>query len=126
MTANGKPASRSIRASRTRPAARLARKNPTVLRNTCGRPRISNADVRIPRTARRPTRRPASAKTRPGLSSSKMCLSFAKSFDISEYAGEIGATGTPACIAPSASSAWSMLLSERDRKSTRLNSSHRT
>ena len=41
----------------------------------------------------------------PGLSSSKMYLSLAKSFDISEYAGEIGATGTPTCMAPSASRA---------------------
>ena len=41
----------------------------------------------------------------PGCTSSKMDLSLPKSPDISEYAGEIGATGTPTCIAPSASSA---------------------
>ena len=32
-------------------------------------------------------------------------FSLAKSFDISEYAGETGATGMPTCIAPSARSA---------------------
>ena len=40
-----------------------------------------------------------------GRSSSKIALSLAKSFDMSEYAGEIGATGTPTCIAARASSA---------------------
>ncbi len=47
----------------------------------------------------------SAANTRPGFSRSKMYFSLAKSFDISEYAGEIGATGMPTCIAPSASSA---------------------
>ena len=55
----------------------------------------------------------SAANTSPGCSSSKMYLSLPKSFDISEYAGEIGAAGMPTCMAPSASSAWSMLLSER-------------
>ena len=54
----------------------------------------------------------SAANTSPGFTSSKMDLS-PKSLDSSEYAGETGATGTPTCIAPSASSAWSMLLSER-------------
>jgi hypothetical protein len=36
-----------------------------------------------------------------------------KSFDISELPGEIGATGTPTCIAASASKACSIELSER-------------
>jgi hypothetical protein len=42
-----------------------------------------------------------------------MYFSLPKSFDMSEYAGEIGATGMPTCSAPRASRAWSMLLSER-------------
>ena len=69
----------------------------------------------------------SAANTSPGRSSSKMDFSLAKSFDISEYAGEIGATGTPTCIAPSASRACSTLLSERiatgrDASSPRLSS----
>ena len=54
-----------------------------------------------------------SAKTTPGRSSSKLPRSLPKSFDISELPGEIGATGTPTCIAASASRACSMPLSER-------------
>ena len=42
-----------------------------------------------------------------------MARSLAKSLESSEYAGETGATGTPTCIAPSITSAWSTPLSER-------------
>src|SRR5215467_9482089 len=37
----------------------------------------------------------SAAQTSPGRSSSKISLSLAKSLDISEYAGDTGATGTP-------------------------------
>ena len=53
------------------------------------------------------------ANTRPGVSWPRMWRSLPKSCEISEYAGEIGAYGTPASIAPSASSRCSMSLSER-------------
>ena len=51
----------------------------------------------------------------PGPTTSTIARSFAKSRDASEYAGDTGAAGTPACIAASCTSAWSMPLSERRR-----------
>ena len=56
---------------------------------------------------------PLEANTTEGVSTPRMCLSLPWSCESSEYAGETGENGTPASMAPSASSRCSTSLSER-------------
>ena len=60
-----------------------------------------------------PNHTESSANTKPGRSCAATSRSRRKLVDCSEYADDTGATGTPACIAPSPISAAAMLLSDR-------------
>ena len=53
------------------------------------------------------------AKTKPGVRSPRMCRSLPKSVEMSEYAGETGAYGIPAYMAPRPSCRCSRSLPER-------------